>query len=587
MIRTVLRVLAWAVAVAAAIDPGLRTSGSAPLAVDLRAADGTLLPSDSPVGKQLEQSFSGPLAINTAAEPRALVVEGAAIRPFAIPNRLPVSFIAPAQATGPSVRVLSVSAPRPVLPGWSAAVTAVIDGRGLPPGSSSAIVLDHHGVEVDRLVHRWNKPREQFSVQLSFVPPAAGSFPVSVKVLPIEGGPDDGVEAPSVQVVAEQRRLQILAFDPRPSWGSAFVRRALEADPSFDVATRVRASRGREVRTGAAPIVLGDATLAPFDLVLVGAPEELSASELRVLDRFASVRGGTVVFVADRASAGGYLRLLGIPSLDETLLDTPIKVSAPDGGVLRGAEFAHPAAVPTGADAVTEIPHGAGRRAPLVTRPSGAGLFIFSGLLDAWRYRAEDDGAFDTFWRSRLASAAARAPRRLELTLTSGNPSAGVPTRVQAVVRATDFATLGSTVSVPGVAARIVDERGAQEPIRLWPTAVLGVFEGEVPARSPGRYDVRIETSSGVSADTPLIVSPVADVPRAPGDRDLAATTAAATGGVVVAPDRLQPLIDRLSALSRESIVRTGHPFRSPWWGVAFAGLLTAEWTLRRRRGLR
>jgi hypothetical protein len=212
---------------------------------------------------------------------------------------------------------------------------------------------------------------------------------------------------------------------------------------------------------------------------------------------------------------------------------------------------------------------------------------IFSGLLDAWRYRAEDDGAFDTFWRSRLASAAARAPRRLELTVTSGNPSAGVPTRVQAVVRATDFATLGSTVSVPGVAARIVDERGAQEPIRLWPTAVLGVFEGEVPARSPGRYDVRIETSGGVSADTPLIVSPVADVPRAPGDRDLAATTAAATGGVVVAPDRLQPLIDRLSALSRESIVRTGHPFRSPWWGVAFAGLLTAEWTLRRRRGLR
>jgi len=93
MIRTILRVLAWAVAVAAAIDPGLRTSGSAPLAVDLRAADGTLLPSDSPVGKQLEQSFSGPLAINTAAEPRALVVEGAAIRPFAIPNRLPVSFI--------------------------------------------------------------------------------------------------------------------------------------------------------------------------------------------------------------------------------------------------------------------------------------------------------------------------------------------------------------------------------------------------------------------------------------------------------------------------------------------------------------
>ena len=118
-------------------------------------------------------------------------------------------------------------------------------------------------------------------------------------------------KASPVQVLAEQRRLRILAFDPRPSWGSAFIRRALEADPSFEVATRVRASRGPEVRTGAAPIVLGDATLAPFDLALIGAPEELSASELSALDRFASVRGGTVVFVADRASSGGYLRLLG------------------------------------------------------------------------------------------------------------------------------------------------------------------------------------------------------------------------------------------------------------------------------------
>jgi len=587
VIRTILRVLAWTVALAAVIDPGFHTRGPAALAVDVRAADGTLLPATSPIRSQLQGAFPGTLAINAAREPSAVIVDGAALGPFAIQDRLPVSFITPLLPAGPTVRVLSVSAPRPVLPGWSAAATAVIDGRGMTPGSSSAIVLDHHGVEVDRVVHRWSKANEQFSAQLSFVPPAAGSFPVTLKVLPVDGSRDGAAEASPVQVLAEQRRLRVLAFDPRPSWGSGFIRRALEADPSFEVATRIRASRGPEVRTGAVPIVLGDASLAPFDLALIGAPEELSASELSALDRFASVRGGTVVFVADRASSGGYLRLLGMSTLDETLVEKPIKVTAVDGAGLRGAEFAHPAAVPIGADALAEIPHGAGRRAPLVTRPSGSGLLIFSGLLDAWRYRAEDDSAFDAFWRSRLASAAARSPRRLELTVTSGDSSAGVPMHVRAVVRATDFVTSGSTVSVPAVTARIVDERGAQEAIRLWPTAALGVFEGDVPARTAGRYDVRVETSVGVSADTPLIVSPAADASRAPVDPELAATVATATGGVVVTSDRLQPLIDRLGALSHETIVRTGHPFRSPWWGVAFAGLLTAEWTLRRRRGLR
>ena len=85
----------------------------------------------------------------------------------------------------------------------------------------------------------------------------------------------------------------------------------------------------------------------------------------------------------------------------------------------------------------------------------------------------------------------------------------------------------------------------------------------------------------------PLIVSPVTEPSTASGDPEIAATVAAATGGVVVTSDHLQPLIDRLGAVSRETIVRAGHPFRSPWWGVAFAGLLSAEWAMRRRRGLR
>ena len=585
--RTTLRALAIAIALASVVDPAFRISRPGNLAVDLRAADGGLLQGESPLRERLEQALPGALAINTASDARAVVVDGAAIEPSALRDRIPVSFVSPARPSGPWVRVLSVSGPRPVLPGWSAAVTGMIEGRDMAPGSSSAIVLEHHGVEVDRVAHHWTKATEQFGVQLSFVPPAAGSFAVTVKVLPVEESGTGAARSAPVQVRAEARRLRILAFDPRPSWGSGFIRRALEADPGFEVAARVRASRGPEVRTGAAPIVISDASLAPFDLALVGAPEELTANELGALERFASLRGGTVVFAADRKSSGGYLHLLGMPGLDETLLEKPIAVTVRDGAGLRGGEFAHPAALPVGAEAIAEIPHGAVRRAPLFVVPSGSGLLIFSGLLDAWRYRGEDDGAFDAFWRARLASAAARAPRRLELQLTPGIAAPGSRVRLRAAVRATDLAAAGGTVSVPAIAARVIAEGGAQQDVRLWPTAELGVFEGEVPTRAAGRYDIRVETAGGVSGDTPLIVAAAPDPPVESGDPELVATLAAATGGVAVGSDNLQPLLDRLRAVPRETIVQPRHPFRSPWWGVAFAGLLTAEWTLRRRRGLR
>jgi hypothetical protein len=34
------------------------------------------------------------------------------------------------------------------------------------------------------------------------------------------------------------------------------------------------------------------------------------------------------------------------------------------------------------------------------------------------------------------------------------------------------------------------------------------------------------------------------------------------------------------------TVSRAVHPMRSPWWVVAFAGLLCAELAIRRKRGL-
>ena len=86
-----------------------------------------------------------------------------------------------------------------------------------------------------------------------------------------------------------------------------------------------------------------------------------------------------MVFVADRRSGGGYLRLLGVPGLEETLLDKPTAVRAADGTALRASEFAYPAALPVGAEPLASIPHGSATRSPVLAVPAGAGLLISRG----------------------------------------------------------------------------------------------------------------------------------------------------------------------------------------------------------------
>jgi hypothetical protein len=582
---SIIRCLAYAVAVTAALDPPLRSNRLVPIAVSLREPNGALalnVPMANQAGAvraALESAMPGDVAINTTAEPQAVVVAGGRLEAAALPVAGPVSFVLPSNLQGPTVRILSVTSPRPVLPGWPAVITADIEGRDMTVGSTVAVVLESNGVEVDRLEHKWNHGDDRFTARLTFAPPSAGNFGLGVRVGERESMP--------VRVLAEQRRLKILSFDPRPSWASGFVRRVLEDDPDFDIVARVRPSRGLEVRTGSPPLVLSADTLNPFDLVMVGAPEGLTATEVDALDAFARKRGGTVVLLADRKPSGAYVRLVGVEAFDEALLERPIKLTADDATSLRASEFAYPRVMPAGGEALIAFPHAGSSRTPLVSVPAGAGRIVFSGLLDAWRYRDDNDDTFATFWRSQLGREAARAPRRLEVTLTPAAATPGTPVRMRAAVRATEHLSTAAGVSIPAIDARVLDERGHPLFVRLWPTAETGLFEGKFVAPSAGRYDVQVRTDTGVSADVPFVVSDGGRLADADVVSESASLVANSTGGVAVTVDNLGRLVEHLRSLNQDVKTIVHHPMRSVWWAVVFTGLLSAEWLVRRRQGLR
>ena len=191
--------------------------------------------------------------------------------------------------------------------GWAATFTAVVEARGLA-GRTSRIVLEDRGAELAHLEHQWTRESERFDAALRYTPPAIGTSIVTLRVLPLRGRVDDDGQCrgPATRVASGQR-LKVLVHEPRPSWNVTFVRRAIEEDPSFEVSTLVQASRGLAVRAGSPPATLTADALNAFDVVLIGAPEELRASEVEALRTFARRRGGAVVLLPDRRPSGRYL----------------------------------------------------------------------------------------------------------------------------------------------------------------------------------------------------------------------------------------------------------------------------------------
>jgi hypothetical protein len=371
--------------------------------------------------------------------------------------------------------------------------------------------------------------------------------------------------------------------EPRPSWAASFVRRMLEADGSFDVSSFSGASKGLTVTAGDAPARLAG-RIDVYDVVAVGAPEELSAADVEALTQFARRRGGSIVLLPDRRPSGPYLALLQAREFDELLVEKPIVVTNAGGGSLRASELATPRGQLPLADVYAAAEQG-NKRTPVVFGwPMGDGRVIFSGALDAWRFRAAGEDDFKRFWADVFAGAALSAPDRIDLTIAPGIARPGDEMAIRMRLRASEIDEQAGRVRAPAVRARLISASGAQEMIRLWPGDVPGSFYGRVTASAAGQYDLQVSTD-GASADAVVIVSD--DARRPPESSDRQRAIAAASGGVTVDASDLTPLVQSVLSLPAPQAGRDVHPARSLWFVVAFASLLCAEWTLRRRAGLR
>jgi hypothetical protein len=512
----------------------------------------------------------------------AVVAIGIPDRSDVVSGSGPISTVALGSA--PNVAIVDAPDSLTAVAGQIVNVQVVLEGRGVA-GKKSVVVLQRRGVEVARADHTWEGDGRA-TITLAHVA-TAGATALSVHVHPVDGERRTGDNRADVQVVAAGRSLNVYVIEPRTSWPAGFVRRTLETDPAFRVSSVLHLSRGIAARAGEPPRQLTTTDLLPFDVLLVGAPEELRENEVQALREFAAVRGGSVILLPDRRPSGAYVKLL--------LADLRLRsTAAPSEQLLREPQLLDPAGllaselvVVPGAESVAATLAATTERSPvLISWPVGDGRILFSGALDAWRYRGDPKSTFSRFWRRTVIEAALAAPSRLDLRLTPAVVRPHQPARLTVRVRRTEITTSASqgNVRVPAVGADLVARDGTMEMIRLWPTVEAGVFEADVRAAAAGTYDVRVTSEHGASADAALIVDGDAGLAFPPSHLERIPEL---TGGVAVQATNLEPLVQHLAGLPRLSHAAVIHPLRSPWWMLLFALALSGEWILRRRAGLR
>jgi hypothetical protein len=470
------------------------------------------------------------------------------------------------------VDVERISAPAIAPSGSTIPVRVSLRAVGLR-GRSLTLDLFAGSLAVDSIKREIGSDDERAEVSLALPPSAAGLMTARVVT---RTSLDPAAIERHVTIDVRDERWRVLVADARPSWASTFVRRALEEDRRFDVASRIGTSKSVAAASGAAPSLDDVASLSAFDAIVIGAPDALGASAVRALERYARGRGGSVVLLLDRVDPGPAAALIAAAPLVDAHGIERVKVAGA-AGTLVATEFAAPRAGVVLAS-LAHAPVG-GKSTPVIWQsPLGAGRVVVNGALDAWRYRTRENAGFARFWTDAIAAAASASPAALMLTTPSARVAPGSSFEVQATVR-------DAALSDPATPAPAVELDSA---LSFWPAAERGVFRAVVEAPdTPGNYELKVQGSgvqgSGFSA---TLRYAVAQPDHRPDSAVLTAWTTS-HGGTVLVDDgsdvaaRLRAAVD-----ARKERVAT-HPMRSAWWLPAFVILLGGEWWIRRRRGER
>jgi len=519
-------------------------------------------------------------------------------------------------------------------------VSAVSHGLGAAP-LELRLLENGRPIDVRRVVPAGDGTPVREVFQVSPVRGVPAVYTVETPAASGELVPENN--ARSVLVQAPTRPRRVLLVEGAPGFEHSFLRRAWASDSGLEIDAVVRKGRDDQgtdtyyvqaARSRSDSLTAGyPATreaLFFYDALVLGNVEgyQFTRAQLEAARAFVGQRGGGLLVLGARSflsrglvdtaleevlpldlSDQGGVTAAAAPRAPNRVSLTPAGEShpvmqlAPDTDDTRKQWDALPALAsvatvggPRAGASVLAVSSGAGgtpRPLVAVQRFGEGRAMVFAGEA-SWRWRMmmpAADRSFDTFWRQALRWLASSATDPVHIVVPQGT-TPGVPASLRVFARTAAFepqpaAAVDLRVTAPDGRSEVVGtvpEKGAD---------AAGRFVAEYRPATAGVYKISVDAKNGSallgSATASMLVGG-ADVemtdPRL--NRQALARVAAASGGRVVEEDQLDSLGDILKALvpAAELSVRRDL-WHNGWSFAAILALLSAEWMLRRRWGLR
>ncbi len=534
--------------------------------------------------------------------------------------------------------VLRVTAPRKVLKDALIEADVSVRSKGYAGRTTRLLVKEGDHIVFSQEISLGGDD-EVKTFKVNFAGESAGPrlFTFRVEPFPDEVVPENNDRSALVRVENEQP--QVLYTDGEPRWAYAFLRRAVQDDKNLRLVTFLRQANGKFTRQGVdSPTVLekgfpvDKAELFKYKGLILGSIEAsfFTFDQLRMISDFVSQRGGGLLVLGGRNSfgQGGYintpledavpvvLRLgqgnAAVPpyepveykaeltnygmenpatrlSMDEK--ENRIRWSAAPplvginltGGPKPGATVLAQSSV---RDASGQYP------VLLAFQRFGRGKSMALTSDSTWRWRMEQEyknNFHELFWKQLLRWLVNEVPDQVNLETDKHSYSPDETVLVRGEVNDETFmrlnnAQVNATVKAPSGEVSSV-------PF-IWDLSREGQYTATYKPREEGIYEVSAEAfrggrGLGTAHANFRVADSLEEYHDAQLNADLLKKLAADTGGRYYQPADMETLPEDISISEKgASRLEERELWDMPLFFLLFAGAVSAEWILRKRKGL-
>jgi uncharacterized membrane protein len=534
------------------------------------------------------------------------------------------------------VEILRITAPRMVLKNTMVEAEVLVRSWGYAGRTGKLIVLDQERpLQSQEITLGSDAEVKTFRIRFSSQSAGARIFKFRVEPLPDETIPENNEQTVLIRVEDEQPAVLYVEGEPR--WEYSFLRRAILSDKNLRLVTLLRQADGKFLRQGvesAATLEKGfpsdKAELFKYKAIILGSVEAsyFTFDQLRLISDFVSQRGGGFLMLGGKNSfgQGGYSNT----PLEDVL---PVNLSQNAGAIpgfqdleykvrLTSYGFQHPicrlamsedqnrkrwetAPVLVGFNPTFSLKPGATALAQgsmidargqnpviLAFQRFGRGKAVAFTTDSSWRWRMEQESSnnfHELFWKQMLRWLAGDVSDPIAVAAEKHSYSLDDTAVFHAEANDPTFMPLNNvqfTTQIKAPSGQIVPAELA------WDVDKDGVYSGTFKPQEEGIYEISAEAfqgskSLGTSKTNFRVAASGEEFHDAAMNRSLLKRLSSNTGGKYYSPGDVRYLPEDITYTDKgASRLEEKDLWDMPFLFILLASVISAEWILRKRKGL-